>query len=572
MAAKSSRSASPHRQASERQHTKLRVTTDIVLQRVLPMADALALEFLVAAGIMIALLVGKSWWIGGVAGLLLSLLLVVRIRGTSVPRALAARLDFFFGRQSKTRKTPPAEPFDTPLDGGAQIGFRWDGRTLLTLLKIEEKPQALTVMEPGMTVSGETVSVELLVECMRQFDIRIDSIDVISQGARSFGHTRIASVYDAVLGPLPAIAQRSVWIAIRFDPAQCAEAVTRRGGGRNGILRAAITATRRVANQLTEAGLHTRILTAAEIAQATNQLADGVNLANLEENWTCCSEGNFRLYSYSLKGNALSTAGLGMVWTVPSYSTTVCVSLQNSVKSDYTRIRGLVRFDSHGYGGDINLPGLVPLRGQQFNALVSSLPLPPPRRPLGSWVYGRGTEDFRDLALPASGCGQVIGADEYGRAVALPMFGQQIERVEISGTLHLAQQVVLRALALGARVLVHTRRPALWRGMVGEVGDNSLLWVTEFNRGSIQAGSDRNYSVAVFDGVVEQVVRIGVTAMIVAAPGTVPSPDADVSLEQLDEHSDTVKVSTSAGSAVVSMVATDEEMRYLKESLNVQYA
>lgn len=60
--------------------------------------------------------------------------------------------------------------------------------------------------------------------------------------------------------------------------------------------------------------------------------------------------------------------------------------------------------------------------------------------------------------------------------------------------------------------------------------------------------------------------------MIVAAPGTVPSPDADVSLEQLDEHSDTVKVSTSAGSAVVSMVATDEEMRYLKESLNVQYA
>ncbi|WP_327362280.1 type VII secretion protein EccE, partial [Mycobacteroides abscessus] len=89
-------------------------------------------------------------------------------------------------------------------------------------------------------------------------DITLDSIDVLSQGARSHGHTEMAAVYDGVLGPLPAIAQRTVWVAIRFDPSRCADAVRRRGGGREGILRAATTATRRVANRLTEAGLSSR--------------------------------------------------------------------------------------------------------------------------------------------------------------------------------------------------------------------------------------------------------------------------------------------------------------------------
>ena len=36
--------------------------------------------------------------------------------------------------------------------------------------------------------------------------------------------------------------------------------------------------------------------------------------------------------------------------------------------------------------------------------------------------------------MPASGCGQVIGADDHGRAVALSLFGPQIRRVEIAGT------------------------------------------------------------------------------------------------------------------------------------------
>jgi hypothetical protein len=269
----------------------------------------------------------------------------------------------------------------------------------------------------------------------------------------------------------------------------------------------------------------------------------------------------------------LTTAGLGLLWTIPSYSTTMTLSLRRDDPRGPIQVRGLARFDTHGRAR-IQLRGLTHLRGRQFSALAASLPVPPPSRPVQHWSYsslsatraGTADRDFQHLDVPASGCGQVIGADDHGRAVALSLFGPQIRRVEIAGTLHLAQQVVLRSLALGAHVLVHSRRPAKWRTMVDEVDDHDLLWVSDFNRGSMQAGADRNYSVEMFDGVAEQSVRVGVTAIVVVPPTTSVTANADVALESLNVDSDTVKVSTRTGSSVVTMVATDEEMRYLKAS------
>ncbi|MDO3300441.1 type VII secretion protein EccE [Mycobacteroides abscessus] len=543
----------------------MRSTVEIRAQRVLPLWDLVLLQVLIAVGLTIALLAGRPGWQGAAVGLVVALVLVVRGRGTTLPRLVGLRLRFLLQRRKRARKhAGPAEPFDVPASDGTLIGFRWDGRTLLSLLKIDENPQAMTVMEPGVTVSGDIVPVDALVECLRQFDITLDSIDVLSQGARSHGHTEMAAVYDAVLGPLPAIAQRTVWVAIRFDPSRCADAVRRRGGGREGILRAATTATRRVANRLTEAGLGSRVQTASEIGQAVNQLSDGVNLASVEETWRTCQEGRFKLRSFAIKPAMLTTAGLGLVWTIPSYSTTVCLSLRRGADG-VTQVRGLARFDTHDRAR-IHLRGLNHLRGFQYSALASSLPVPQPPRQINNWAYAAVDGAVDNIAVPASGCGQVIGADEHGRAVALPLFGPQISRVEIVGTLHLAQLAVLRSLALGARVRVHSHRPRLWRGMIKEVDDHDLLWVADANRRTMQAGSDRNYTVEVFDGVVEQSVRIGVTAMVIAPPNSPVSPNADVALELLDADTDVVKVSTRAGSSVVTMVATDEEVRYIRDS------
>jgi hypothetical protein len=84
----------------------------------------------------------------------------------------------------------------------------------------------------------------------------------------------------------------------------------------------------------------------------------------------------------------------------------------------------------------------------------------------------------------------------------------------------------------------------------------------------MQAGLDRHYSVEVFDGLAAQSVRVGVTTMVVRPPATAPSATCDVALELLENSANTVKVSTQAGSTVVAMVATDDELRFIKASLD----
>ncbi len=89
----------------------------------------------------------------------------------TLPQWATLWLGYVRGGRKKLRGSPATEPFDTEMGDGSQIGFRWDGKTLLSLLKIEENTQAMTVLKPGMTVSGEMLSIQLVAECLRQFDI-----------------------------------------------------------------------------------------------------------------------------------------------------------------------------------------------------------------------------------------------------------------------------------------------------------------------------------------------------------------------------------------------------------------
>jgi hypothetical protein len=309
-------------------------------------------------------------------------------------------------------------------------------------------------------------------------------------------------------------------------------------------------------------------MNAAEIAQATTQLSHGVDLNTLDETWSTCQDGRFQMRSYSFKPAMFTTASLGLLWTVPSHSTTVCISLRRDERDDLIKLRGLVRFDGYGHV-PVKLHNLGHLPGRQYAALMCSLPLPAQRRPVAGWVFGKGVEAVADLELPVAGCGQVVGADELGRAVALPLFGPRLQRVEMCGTLHLAQQVVLRSLALGALVRVHSGRPGAWQAMVEQVGDHNLLSVNARNGDARRAASNGNYPVEMFDGAPENPVQQGVTMMIVKPSHAAPSREADVSLQLLDHNRDLVQVGTRSASTTVTMVATPDEMRYIKSSLDM---
>ena len=535
----------------------------------MPLPDLLLVQAVTCVGLALAHLLKEPAWWGAVGGFATGLALVVPLAGRSLPRWALARLDFW--RHRRRHPTAGPAPFDHEQPDGTAIGFAWDGKTLTSLICIDEVSPSLHVLAPGSTVSGETVPMGVLAGCLRMFDLALQSVDVISRGRRSAGNGDVAAVYDAVLGPLPAVAQRSVWVVVRLDPADCPNAVMARGGGWDGTLRTAAVASRRVVNRLRDAGLPAGIATASDMVHAVTELSGGVSLDTLEETWTGCRSGRLHLCSYEIEPAAWTTEALGALWTLPSRSTTVTLSLRREEQRDAVGLRGIVRLESLGRGR-VARAGARRLSGRQFDTLKCTLPIPTPRRPLGQWITIRGDDEappLAGLAVPASGCGQVVGADAHGRAIALPLFGSRVARVELHGTLHLAQQVVLRSLALGARVRVHTRRTGAWRELVEAVGDVNQLQAVGADRGTVETVARRSFSVEMYDGAPEQSLGVGTTVIVVSPTHSPPTRAADVRLQLLDEDRDEVLVTTRTGSATVTMVASDEEMRYVGASFDV---
>ncbi|WP_232067697.1 type VII secretion protein EccE [Mycolicibacterium tokaiense] len=540
-----------------------------LVERVMPLVDLTLVQAGGAAGLTAALLLDRPLAWGVLCGVLVALVLVVPGDGRSLSRRVLARVRFW--RDRRRRSTITWAPFDHEQSDAAPIGFSWDGETLTSLIRVVAPPPSLTVLQPGRAVTGDTVPVGVLGECLRQSDITLEAIDVISRGARSAGDGHLADMYEGLLGPLPAIAHRAVWVAVRLDPARCPEAVRARGGGWDAALRTAAVATRRVANRLRDAGQQADTTTASDMLRAVTELTGALDLDSVQESWSACHHGRLELSSSGLEPALCTADGLSSLWTLPSRSTTVTLSLRCHPQREAVEVRGIVRLDSLGrHRGRTAIAGLRHLFGRQHDALVCASPLPAPRRQVGRWltVPGEGTPALTGLELPASGCGQVVGADDLGHAVAVPLFGPGITRVQVHGTLHLAQQVILRSLALGARVRVHTRRPGAWQEMVDAVGDAGRLHAVSAESIAAERGPRRDYSVEMYDGVSEQSARGGMTVIVVSPTHSPVATAADVRLQLIDVDRDVVRVTTATGSATVTMVASDQEMRFIGSSLD----
>ncbi|MET7669884.1 type VII secretion protein EccE [Micromonospora luteifusca] len=75
-----------------------------------------------------------------------------------------------------------------------------------------------------------------------------------------------------------------------------------------------------------------------------------------------------------------------------------------------------------------------------------------------------------DWELTLGDAGMMVGTNRHGRAVTVRLFRPESTRVLLVGGVRAAQLVALRALALGALVVVQTARPRAWEPFVRGVG------------------------------------------------------------------------------------------------------
>lgn len=90
---------------------------DIRAQRLLPLVDLLVLQLLVAVGTLIAPLWDFPGWQGSAAGLAVALILVIPVRGMTLPRLIALRVGFGDNAANEPERrrspTPSTYPWQT---------------------------------------------------------------------------------------------------------------------------------------------------------------------------------------------------------------------------------------------------------------------------------------------------------------------------------------------------------------------------------------------------------------------------------------------------------------------------
>ncbi|MEV4317583.1 type VII secretion protein EccE [Actinocrispum sp. NPDC049592] len=274
------------------------------------------------------------------------------------------------------------------------LGLAWHNGTWTAVLLVDPTPSLVTQV-------GSTPSLPLgaLGPCLEDRGVVLDAIQVIwhcypGSTALPPNSPALAS-YLEVLGPLPAVARRTTWVAVKLDPSRCPAAVRERGGGVVGAHRALIGALSRVRNALESRGVPTRPLDPDELLRAgisaaeLTAVAGTNNRVSLQERWTGVTAAGVGHASYAITGwpNGKMANSLNALTSVRALSSTVALSLSPGSEDDQIGVRGLVRVSARTPGeldqADERLEAisdrigitLTPLRGLQVAGLAATLPL-----------------------------------------------------------------------------------------------------------------------------------------------------------------------------------------------------
>lgn len=484
----------------------------------------------------------------------LGALALVRVAKRSLLEWL--RIAYRFRRRT-TYRIGDTVDFRSP--DGRSLGLYWEGSRVVAVVEVLPPVGGVTAISRADIDATHLMPLPDLARNLVQHDIALAGIDIVSHGYRSRSGTPAGGVYEQLIGPLPATAVRTVWLAIRFDALECPDAVARRGGGTDGAARAITVATQRIVRALDEVGCRSRILTAPEIREAVLQITAGSDPRNIEHTWRFARLGENVNVGSAIDPKALSSELLARLWVSPSRGTTTVVRLRPGPAANTVSVGAAWRSTSRTLPDPVKIPGTVTVNGRHRDAVLAHLPIAVDGL---DDVVGRrdiAVNELTRLRLPTAGCGQLIGSDAQGNGIATRLVGSGISTVYLAGELYLAQQAVFRALAIGARVLVRTDRPHEWEAMQAKVASPERFRVVTESQ-----YSDAGFNATLVDGVVAPPPHAGVTTMYLTAdPADWPDRRADVSLRQPGANGSRVILHSGASTVELNLVSIPRETAFI---------
>jgi type VII secretion protein EccE len=274
------------------------------------------------------------------------------------------------------------------------VGFAWHRGAWTAVLQVDASSSMIA------PVGGDAgLPLGALASCLEDRGVVLDAIQVIWHCYP--GNTALPSSspalrsYLEVLGPLPAAARRTTWIAVRLDPRRCPAAIAERGGGVAGCHRTLIAALSRIRATLEARGVSVRPLDADELLRAGICAAElaavvgGGKPVLLTEGWTTVTAAGIGHASYAITGWGATgpVHNLTALTGVRALSTTVALWISLADDDGEVGLRGLVRVSARNpaelEAADGRLRSvserlgvaLRPLGGLQSAGLAATLPL-----------------------------------------------------------------------------------------------------------------------------------------------------------------------------------------------------
>ncbi|MBF6171365.1 type VII secretion protein EccE [Nocardia blacklockiae] len=516
--------------------------------------NLLAAQLLGLVVAVVVLVLGLQWWLALAAALVAGLLLLIPFGKRTLADWIATSWRYRMRRGYRLGDTVDFRGPD-----GRSLGLYWEGSRVVAVVEVLPPKGGLTRIDRNTVHASHLLPLPELAECLAQHDILLSGIDIISHGHRSRSGTPAGPIYESLLGPLPATAHRTVWLAIGFDTLACPDAADRRGGGTEGACRAVTIATQRIVRALEDADCASRVLTAPEIKKAVLQVTAGVDPRTLTHRWRYAELGNGVNIGAAVDPKQLGSDLLAQLWVDPSRGTTVAVRLRPGSSAETVNVGAAWRLTTRELPEKRRRKGMVSLNGRHRQSLLAHLPIGIPDVDDTVPVSEFPIDVIGALHLPSSGCGQLIGSDDEGNGVAIRLVGQGISAVYVAGELYLAQQLVFRALAVGERVLIRTDRPQAWEQLVTTIGNPERLTIAVETH-----QSDADFTAAVVDGVLAPAPHAGVTTIYVTGdPMGWPATRPDLSIHQPGAIGNHVILRTGTAQVDLTLVSIPRETTYI---------
>ncbi|WAJ42626.1 type VII secretion protein EccE [Mycobacterium sp. Aquia_216] len=322
-----------------------------------------------------------AWWVGVGISVIITLLSLVTHHGLTVTSGLAGWLWDWSADPGTTLAAgcTPALDYQRRF-GRDKVGVReYDGR-LVTVIALDANDDPTAHHHRQRSAPPASVLVRSVAAGLRQFDVHLEGIDIVSVQMRRGGNAAELSKLDK-LGPeewglvseQPASYVRRTWLVLRMNPQSNVAAVA----ARDSLASTLVAATERLVQDLDAPGCAPRPLTSEEITEV-----DSAVLADLEPTWSrpgwrYLKHFNGFATSFWLTPSDITTETLEELWLPDAEATVVTIQLTSD--DGRPQVSGWVRYHS-----DSRLPrgvssGLNRLTGRQLAAVRASLPAPTTR-------------------------------------------------------------------------------------------------------------------------------------------------------------------------------------------------